>query len=256
MTGPEGTSAGSTQPGATPGPEPAGVAGRERGGASRPERAATTGPDVHPIEAASYAIMAERVDLSRWPVGARQVVGRMIHATADESFGATARIGDQAVGAGVAALRAAAPVVCDSAMVAAGASAAARFSNLHCYLDQVAVAPAGSTRAAAAMTLAVAAHPEDAVWIVGNAPTALAALLDLWQAGRVRPAVVIGLPVGYVGAAEAKAALWDSSLRDLTITNVGPRGGSAVAAAAINALARLASASGPAPTPDPTAASS
>ncbi len=248
MTGPDGTSADSPESGATSRPEPAATSG--------PERAATTGPDVHPIEAASYAIMAERVDLSRWPVGARQVVARMIHATADESFGATARIGDRAVGAGVAALRCAAPVVCDSAMVAAGASGAGRLSNLHCYLDQVAVAPAGSTRAAAAITLAVAAHPEDAVWIIGNAPTALAALLDLWQAGRVRPAAVIGLPVGYVGAAETKAALWDSSLRDLTITNVGPRGGSAVAAAAINALARLASAPGPAHTPDPTAACS
>ena len=72
--------------------------------------------------------------------------------------------------------------------------------------------------------------------------------------GRISPAAVVALPVGYVGAAEAKAALWDSSLRDVSITNVGPRGGSAVAAAAINALARMASASGPVPPADPTAA--
>jgi precorrin-8X/cobalt-precorrin-8 methylmutase len=93
------------------------------------------------------------------------------------------------------------------------------------------------------MALAGGAHPEGAVWVIGNAPTALAALLDLCAAGQVRPAAVVGLPVGYVGAAEAKAALWDSPLRSIAITNDGPRGGSGVAAAAINALARLASAS-------------
>jgi precorrin-8X/cobalt-precorrin-8 methylmutase len=195
---------------------------------------------VHPIEAESYAIMAGRVDLSGWPAGAREVVARMIHATADESFGSSARIGARAVAAAVAALRSGAPVVCDSAMVAAGASAAARLTTVRCYLERVPVAPAASTRAAAAMTLAGGAHPEGAVWVIGNAPTALAALLDLCANAQVRPAAVVGLPVGYVGAAEAKAALWKSSLRDIAITNHGPRGGSGVAAAAINALARMA----------------
>jgi precorrin-8X/cobalt-precorrin-8 methylmutase len=199
-----------------------------------------TEPGVHPIEAESYAIMAGRVDLSRWPAGAREVVARMIHATADESFGSSARIGPRAVGAAVAALRSGAPVVCDSTMVAAGASAAARLTTVRCYLDRVREAPAGSTRAAAALVVAGAAHPEGAVWVIGNAPTALAALLDLCSSGQVRPAAVVGLPVGYVGAAEAKAALWKSSLRDIAITNRGERGGSGVAAAAINALARMA----------------
>jgi precorrin-8X/cobalt-precorrin-8 methylmutase len=236
------------------GPEDIGATRPEGSATIAPAETATTGLEIHPIEAESYAIMARRVDLSRWPADARQVVARMIHATADESFGASARIGDRAIPAGVAALRGGAPVVCDSVMVAAGATGAALLSSLHCYLDRVAGAPAGSTRAAAAISLAGAAHPEGAVWLIGNAPTALAALLDLWQAGRVQPAAVVGLPVGYVGAAETKAALWDSTLRAVTITNVGPRGGSAVAAAAINALARMASASGPAPPPDPTAA--
>jgi precorrin-8X/cobalt-precorrin-8 methylmutase len=68
----------------------------------------------------------------------------------------------------------------------------------------------------------------------------LARLVDLCRAGLVTPAVVIGLPVGYVGATEAKAALWDSDLRPIAVTNVGRRGGSSVAAAALNALARLA----------------
>jgi precorrin-8X/cobalt-precorrin-8 methylmutase len=76
--------------------------------------------------------------------------------------------------------------------------------------------------------------------VIGNAPTALARLLELAGSGAVRPAAVVGLPVGYVGAAEAKAALWRSPLRALAITNEGYRGGSPVAAAAINALAALA----------------
>jgi precorrin-8X/cobalt-precorrin-8 methylmutase len=76
--------------------------------------------------------------------------------------------------------------------------------------------------------------------VVGNAPTALFALLELAAAGAVRPAAVVGLPVGYVGAAESKAALWAGDLRPLAITNRGVRGGSPAAAGAVNALARLA----------------
>jgi precorrin-8X/cobalt-precorrin-8 methylmutase len=201
-----------------------------------------TGPEVHSIEAESYAILARRVDLSSWPAGDRDVIARMIHATADESFASSARIGSRAVAVAVGALRSGAPVICDSAMVAAGASGAAKLTRVCCYLDQVPVAPAGHTRAAAAIARAGARHPEGALWVVGTAPTALARLLETCRAGEVRPAAVIGLPVGYVGAAAAKAELWESPLRDVAITNIGPRGGSAVAAAAVNALARLASA--------------
>jgi precorrin-8X/cobalt-precorrin-8 methylmutase len=192
---------------------------------------------VHPIEAASYRILAERVDLSAWPAGARDVVARMIHATADESFAATARIGEQAVEAAVAALIGGAPVVCDAGMVVAGIP---RVTGSVCFLDEVPEAPPGDTRSAAAIRLAAARHPEGALWVVGNAPTALFALLDLHASGAVRPAAVIGLPVGYVGAAESKAALWAGGLRALSITNTGPRGGSPAAAGAVNALARLA----------------
>jgi precorrin-8X/cobalt-precorrin-8 methylmutase len=164
----------------------------------------------------------------------------MIHATADESFASSARIGARAVEAAVGALRAGAPVICDAAMVVAGIPAVARRTEVRCYLDRVAPVPPTGTRAAAAITLAGREHSDGALWVIGNAPTALAALVDLWRSGRVRPAAVIGLPVGYVGAAEAKAALWDSPLGVVAITNTGPRGGSPVAAAAINALARLA----------------
>ena len=202
------------------------------------------GPAVHPIEAASYRIMAERVDLSAWPPGARDVVGRMVHATADESFAATALIGERAVEAAVAALAAAAPVVCDARMVVAGLPSIA---GTVCYLDEVPEAPPGDTRSAVAVRLAAERHRDGALWVVGNAPTALFALLDLCASGAVRPAAVIGLPVGYVGAAESKAALWAGNLRPLAITNVGVRGGSPAAAGAVNALARLATALRPRP---------
>ena len=203
------------------------------------------GPAVHPIEEASYRILAERVDLSAWPPGARDVVARMVHATADESFADTALIGEAAVAAAVAALAAGAPVVCDARMVVAGLPSVA---GAVCYLDQVPDAPPGDTRSAAAIRLAAARHPDGALWVVGNAPTALFALLELVAAGAVRPAAVVGLPVGYVGAAESKAALWASGLRSLSVTNRGVRGGSPAAAGAVNALARLAHRSGePAP---------
>jgi precorrin-8X/cobalt-precorrin-8 methylmutase len=200
---------------------------------------ALAGFSVHPIEEASYRILAERVDLSAWTAGARDVVARMVHATADESFAATARIGEQAVEAAVAALAAGAPVVCDARMVVAGMPSVA---GAVCYLDQVAEAAPGDTRSAAAIRIAADRHPEGALWVVGNAPTALFALLNLYASGAVRPAAVVGLPVGYVGAAESKAALWAGNLRPLAITNVGVRGGSPAAAGAVNALARLAAA--------------
>jgi precorrin-8X/cobalt-precorrin-8 methylmutase len=195
---------------------------------------------VHPIEAESYRRMAERVDLSRWPDGARDVVARMVHATADESFAETARIGAHAVQAGVDALARGTAVVCDTRMVVAGLTGV---RQAVCLLDGVGVgdAPPGDTRSAAAIRLAAARWPDGALWVVGNAPTALAALLELHAAGRLRPAAVVGLPVGFVGAAEAKEALWDSPLRPVAMTNAGERGGSAAAVAAVNALVRLAS---------------
>ncbi len=198
----------------------------------------------HPIEAQSYSIMASRVDLSGWAEGPRQVVARMIHATADESFAESALIGAEAVGAAIQALRGSAPVVCDSKMVAAGVAQVASMTNVLCYLDRVPPPPFPGTRSAVAIEAAAGEHPDGAIWVIGNAPTALARLVGLHRAGTLRPAVVIGLPVGYVGAAEAKEGLWTSGLRDLSVTNRGPRGGSPVAAAALNALARLASGRG------------
>ena len=189
----------------------------------------------HPIEVESYRILSERVDLSGWPAGARQVVARMVHATADPGLAASVRIGAEAVPAALAALDRGAPVIVDAAMVAAGAPNV----RTTCLLPEVAVAPPGSTRAAAAIALAAQRHPHGALWVIGNAPTALAELLALHDRGLVDPGAVIGVPVGFVGAAQAKAALWAGGLAPRAITNVGERGGSPMAAAALNALHRL-----------------
>ena len=190
---------------------------------------------VHPIEAESYRILASRVDLSHFAPGPRAVVARAIHATADLSYASSMVITEEAVAAGVAALGDGAVVIADVGMVAAGiTSVAAR-----CYLPSDEAGLTGApTRSAAGVRLAARQHPEGAVWVVGCAPTALAEIVTLAAAGELHPALVIGLPVGFVGAAEAKEALRTSGLP--AITNVGEKGGAAVAAAAFNALERLA----------------
>ena len=200
-------------------------------------------PVVHPIEAESYRILADRIDLTRWPPASRAVVARVIHAAADVGYGDTLVLDETACRAGVAALAAGAPVVADVEMVAV----ATRRAGSVCLLDEGRVLAAERraaepqlTVSAAAMRIAARRWPEGAVVVVGNAPTALVELLRLARAGEVAPALVIGLPVGFVGAADAKEALRASGLP--SISNRGERGGSAVAAAALNALWRLAQA--------------
>jgi precorrin-8X/cobalt-precorrin-8 methylmutase len=192
--------------------------------------------NIHPIETESYRILAGRIDLSGWPEGPRAVVARVIHATADVEYATSLVVDEAAVAAGVAALRAGAVVVADVEMTRAAVSGLA----VACYLKEVPGLPLedGLTRTAAAMRLAAARHPEGAIFAIGCAPTALFELVRLAEAGEVAPALVVGLPVGFVGAAEAKEALRRSGLP--AVSNAGEKGGSAAAGAAVNALARLA----------------
>ena len=190
---------------------------------------------VHPIEAESQRILGQRVDLGHLAPGVRAVVARVVHATADLDFVASLVLDEAAVTAGVAALRAHAPVLADVEMVRAGITGA----GARCYLDRVGEQQAGPlTRSAAAMRLAADRHPEGAVVVVGCAPTALAEVVRLAGEGRFRPALVVGLPVGFVGAAAAKAELRATGLP--AISNLGEKGGSAAAAAVVNALTRMA----------------
>jgi len=186
------------------------------------------GVTVHPIEAESYRIMAGRVDLSHLASTERAVVERVIHASADFEYATTMCFDDGAVEAAIDALRAGAPVVTDVEMVRAGIPGAV------CHLP--ASAGTAPTRSAAGIREAAALYPRGAVVVVGCAPTALVEAIERdWE-----PAAIVGLPVGFVGAAESKSAARAS--RHPTITNVGEKGGSAVAAAAVNALRRLADA--------------
>ena len=190
---------------------------------------------IHPIETESYRILGTRVDLSHLDPGPRAVVERVIHASADPEYATSTVVAATAVDTGVRALRAGAPVLCDVEMVRSGIRGVAT----ECLLAGNASAdPDGSTRAALGMRAAAAAHPTGAVVVVGCAPTALDEVLDLAGRGVFAPALVVGMPVGFVGAAVAKARLRASGLP--AISNVGEKGGSAVAAAAVNALVRVA----------------
>jgi precorrin-8X/cobalt-precorrin-8 methylmutase len=187
---------------------------------------------VHPIEVESYRILRERVDLSHLPPLTRAVTERVVHASADLAYVDDLVCDEAALEAGLAALRAGTPVVTDVAMVAAGITRAGL--ELVCPVAEPAAADlgraAGITRSAAAVRIALDRVGPGAVWVVGCAPTALVELLTVDAA----PALVVGLPVGFVGAAESKAALRASGLP--AVSNVGEKGGSAVAAAALNAL--------------------
>lgn len=180
---------------------------------------------VHPIEQESYAILRSRVDLSHLRPLHRAVVERVVHSSADLDYVEDLVTDEQVLRAGQAALLAGAPVITDVEMVAAGITT----RETVCRVRQ-ASAGDGRTRSAAAVRLAFREVGPGAVWVVGCAPTALFELISL----DVQPALVIGLPVGFVGAAESKAALRESGLP--AVSNVSEKGGSAVASAALNAL--------------------
>ena len=190
---------------------------------------------IHPIETESYRILGTRVNLSHLDPGPRAVVERVIHASADPEFATSMIVDDTAVDAGVRALCAGAPVVCDVEMVRHGIRGAA----IECFLpDEAATDEREHTRAVLGMRAAAARHPAGVIVVVGCAPTALDEVLNLAARDALDPALVVGMPVGFVGAAEAKARLRASGLP--AISNVGEKGGSAVAAAAVNALVRIA----------------
>jgi precorrin isomerase/sirohydrochlorin ferrochelatase len=200
------------------------------------------GDAVHPIEAESYRLVDERVDLAGFGEGPAAVARRVVHATADPTLVDSLVVSDAAVEAGVRALRAGAPVLCDVEMVRVALAIEAV-----CLLGQVASADDAAvppTRSATAMRRALAVHPDGAVVVVGCAPSALAAVTQGITEAGLRPALVVGVPVGYVGAAQAKQALEEAGRASgvPVITLRGERGGAAVAAAVTNALLRLAAA--------------
>jgi precorrin-8X/cobalt-precorrin-8 methylmutase len=186
---------------------------------------------VHPIEQESYAILRSRLDTSDLPPLTRAVVERVVHTSADTTWVGDLVADEEALLAGREALLAGAPLVTDVRMVAAGITA---HPGVVVALGLAGEPEPGLTRSAAGIRAAVAQHPDGAVWAIGNAPTALHELVRCAADGLVRTPLVVGLPVGFVGAVAAKAALRASGLP--AVSNRSERGGAAVAAAAVNAL--------------------
>ena len=188
----------------------------------------------------SFATIRAEADLARFPADVARVVVRMIHACGMTDLPADVGYSDGVVRAARAALLDGAPVLCDAHMVAAGITRRRlpAGNEVVCTLSDPAVpslaARLGTTRSAAALDR-WGSRLDGAVVAIGNAPTALFRLLELVGTGAGRPAAVLGVPVGFVGAAESKAALAESGLEYLVVH--GRRGGSAMTVAAVNAVA-------------------
>jgi precorrin-8X/cobalt-precorrin-8 methylmutase len=185
---------------------------------------------IHPIEQRSYEILRARAGTSVLPPWTRAVVERVIHASADLSYLGDLVCAEESLAAAATALRAGAPVVTDSAMTAAGITVRDTVCRVGGAGARDLAERAAITRSAAGIRVAFGEVGPGAVWVIGTAPTALAELVKLDPA----PALVIGLPVGFVGAVESKKSLRASGLP--AVTNRSEKGGAAVAAAALNAL--------------------
>jgi precorrin-8X/cobalt-precorrin-8 methylmutase len=196
------------------------------------------------IEAQSFRIIDEEAGVhgfspEQWPV-----VRRMIHTSADFEYKKTVRFHPNALKAGLEAIRQGKTIVTDTNMARVGIrkKELSRFGvAVECYISDPKVgriaADTGATRAKAAVDAAIEAMP-GGIYVIGNAPTALLRLIELIKSGRASPALIIGLPVGFVNAAESKAALIE--LDHPYISNIGRKGGSNVAASVVNALAIMA----------------
>jgi precorrin-8X/cobalt-precorrin-8 methylmutase len=186
--------------------------------------------DLRTADEESYRMLRSRIDLSRLPRLSRDVTERVILATADFDYSTDLVRDEESLAAGAAALAAGAPVIVDSAMVAAGITDHPVLSKISDSLTRRLARTAAISLEAAAVRLAFGEAGPGAVWIVGGTSQALQEMLSRG----VEPAFVVGLPVGFVGAAEAKDALRASGAP--CVSNVSEKGGAAAAVAAFSAL--------------------
>jgi precorrin-8X/cobalt-precorrin-8 methylmutase len=188
----------------------------------------------------SFATIRAEADLAGLPADVAQVAVRMVHACGQVDLVVDLGYSPAVVQRARDALNACAPILCDAQMVASGVTRRRlpKDNDVVCTLNDprtpALAAELGTTRTAAALEL-WGDRLEGAVVAIGNAPTALFHLLEMVAAGAPRPAAVIGIPVGFIGAAESKDALAASDLEFLVVR--GRRGGSAITAAAVNAIA-------------------
>lgn len=200
--------------------------------------------DPQEIEEKSFRIIRELTDLTGLSELEQQVVMRLVHTCGEPEVRSDIHFSGNACEAGLSALKSKAPVLCDVEMVRHGIAKRFVSGEIYCHLLASGVAERakanGETRSMAALE-EWHPHLNGSIVVIGNAPTALFRLLEMVQAGADKPALVIGMPVGFVGAAESKEALMQHAT-DLNLEYIcvsGRRGGSALAAAAINALARI-----------------
>lgn len=195
------------------------------------------------IEQESFRQIRELTDLDGLSREAQQVVMRIVHSIGMPEVAAQVRFSETACENGLQALAAKKPILCDAEMVKQGITKRMIDTPPLCFLNdpratELAKA-AGETRSMAAVEL-WREQLAGSVVVIGNAPTALFRLLEMLEQGADKPALIIGMPVGFVGAAESKQALWDHHQRlgVECITLLGRQGGSAVSAATCNALLR------------------
>lgn len=200
--------------------------------------------DPRAIEMESFSLIRAFLSGKDFPLPERIVIERVIHATADFSYAEALRFSCGAVERGLVALRQGCSVVTDTRMAWAGINrevSQALGVEIHCALDEEGVGELsqkrGITRAMASIIKA-AEKRREALFLVGNAPTALFTVVELFWEGKISPPLVVGVPVGLVGAKEAKEALEGTTLS--YITTSGPKGGTPVAVAIFHALCKLA----------------
>jgi precorrin-8X/cobalt-precorrin-8 methylmutase len=194
--------------------------------------------DIHPITAQSFALIDQEIGPHAWSEQEYAIIRRAIHTTADFELKDLFHFSPGAIQAGVTALRQNLPVIVDVQMVAVGIAstlAKAGKDKAYCALDYPGEGP---TQTAGGMLTLSKIYPHG-LFVIGNAPTALLALVEKIKAGTVRPALVIGVPVGFVAVEEAKLALAALDIPQIQVR--GRKGGSTIAAAIVNALVHLAS---------------
>lgn len=200
--------------------------------------------DPKEIEEKSFGLIRELTDLTSFDADQQQIVMRLVHTCGNPEIASRVRISDGVVEQGLRALTDKAPVLCDVEMVRQGLTSRFLESEPLCFLNHAGVDDtARASRVSRSMTAVELWRPHlpGGIAIVGNAPTALYRLMELIEEGAGRPSLVIGMPVGFVGAGESKQYLWDNrrELEVECITIEGRTGGSALAAAAFNTLVRL-----------------
>lgn len=200
-------------------------------------------PTPQGIENESFRQIRELTKLDHLSLDAQQVVMRVVHSLGLPDVAQQVRFSDNACDVGRAALAQNCPILCDVEMVKQGVTKRMIEREPLCYLNDPRTADLakaqGETRSMAALSLWQKPLAGSVV-LIGNAPTALFRLLEMIRAGAPKPALIIGMPVGFVGAAESKQALWDDhkELGIECITLLGRMGGSAVTSASCNALLR------------------